>query len=65
MANEDGRKADAEDKFSYIGEQHNERLTCRSTPHPSTEKHHEEIIAAHALIDLVDYGSVECGFYEN
>ena len=65
MANEDGRKADAEDQFSHIGGQHNERLTCRSTPHPSTKKHHEEIIAAHALIDFVDYSSVERGFYEN
>lgn len=59
MANEDGRKADAEDQLSYIGGQHNERLTCRSTPHPSTEKRHKEIIAAHALVDFVDYSSVE------
>ena len=65
MANVDGRKADAGDQISYICGQHNERLTCRSTPHPGTEKHHEEIIAPHAVIDFVDYSSVERGFYEN
>ena len=64
MAKEDGRKADPEGQLSNIGGQHNERLTRRSTPHPSTKEHHEEIIAAHALIDFVDYSSVEYGFYE-
>ena len=63
MANVDGRKTGA-DQISYIRE-HDERLTCRSTPHPSTEKHHEEIIAPYAIIDFVDYSSVEHGFYEN
>ena len=52
-------------RISEIGGQHNERLTCRSTPHPSTEKHHEEIIAAYTFIDFVDYSSVKYGFYEN
>jgi hypothetical protein len=65
MANVDGRNADAGDQISYIRGQHNERLTGRSTPHPSTKKHHEEIIAPYALIDFVDYSSVERGFYEN
>ena len=65
MANEDGRKADAKDQHLYIEGQHSELLTCGSTPHPSAEEHHEEIITAHALIDFVDYSSVECGFHEN
>ena len=63
MARVDGRKASAH-RISNVRE-HNEPLTCRSAPHPSTKKHHEETIVPYAIIDFVDYSSVEHSFYEN
>ena len=52
MTRVDGRKASAH-RISNVRE-HNEPLTCRSTPHPSTEKHHEETIVPYIASTKTD-----------